>query len=158
MDRRARDGNGGPVPGHLPARRHRGGRSGSSAGETGGTAQAVSVRGERFAYATSGVYRYNAQRIVAEGIGWDVVTLFGAVPAMLVSAWFVQGSLEVVPFCDLRPGSRRGDGPGTSHVHRPLIRGTRRGSRGRGLGTDHPAEAMRRSPGFPPGSPRSAHG
>ena len=45
---------------------------------------AVSPRGERYQMITSGVYRYNAQRIVAEGVGWDVFTLFAAVPALLL--------------------------------------------------------------------------
>ncbi|HET7839448.1 MAG TPA: hypothetical protein VFL04_06780, partial [Rectinemataceae bacterium] len=49
----------------------------------GSSATAISVRGEQFDYATNGVYRYNAQRVVAEGVGWDVFTLFCAVPAML---------------------------------------------------------------------------
>ncbi|WP_148314540.1 hypothetical protein [Sorangium cellulosum] len=34
----------------------------------GATAAAVSIRGEHYAYATTGVYRYNAERLVAEGI------------------------------------------------------------------------------------------
>ena len=45
----------------------------------------VSPRGERYQMIVSGIYRYNAQRIVAEGIGWDVFTLFAAVPALLLS-------------------------------------------------------------------------
>jgi hypothetical protein len=44
----------------------------------------ISPRGERFQMVVSGVYRYNAQRVVAEGIGWDVFTLFAAVPALLL--------------------------------------------------------------------------
>ena len=36
----------------------------------------VSPRGERYEMIVSGVYRYNAQRVVAEGIGWDIFTLF----------------------------------------------------------------------------------
>lgn len=44
----------------------------------------VSPRGERYQMIVSGVYRYNAQRVVAEGIGWDVFTLFAAVPALLL--------------------------------------------------------------------------
>ncbi|MEJ2215927.1 MAG: hypothetical protein P8099_04865 [Gemmatimonadota bacterium] len=43
----------------------------------------VSVRGEHYAMATTGVYAYNARRLVAEGVGWDIVTLFFAVPALL---------------------------------------------------------------------------
>jgi hypothetical protein len=45
--------------------------------------------------ATSGVYAYNAQRVVAEGVGWDVVTLFLAVPALLLAAPLVaRGSFR----------------------------------------------------------------
>jgi hypothetical protein len=49
----------------------------------------TSVRGVTYAMATDGVYAYNAQRVVSEGVGWDVFTLFVAVPAMLVAAAFV---------------------------------------------------------------------
>lgn len=45
----------------------------------------VSPRGERYQMIVSGIYRYNAQRIVAEGIGWDIFTLFAAIPALLLS-------------------------------------------------------------------------
>jgi hypothetical protein len=51
----------------------------------GATATAISARGESFDYAVDGVYRYNAQRVVAEGVGWDIFTLFFAVPAMLAA-------------------------------------------------------------------------
>ena len=52
----------------------------------GASAQAMSVRGENYEYATSGIYRFNALRIVTEGIGWDLVTLGIAVPAMIAAA------------------------------------------------------------------------
>ncbi len=52
---------------------------------SGETVSAVSIRGERFEYVTDGVYAYNAERIVAEGVGWDIVTLFLAVPALLLT-------------------------------------------------------------------------
>lgn len=45
----------------------------------------TSVRGEEYEMATTGVYAYNAARVVAEGTGWDVFTLLFAVPALLVS-------------------------------------------------------------------------
>lgn len=45
---------------------------------------AVSIRGEEYEYVTDGVYAYNAERIVAEGVGWDAVTLFVVVPALLL--------------------------------------------------------------------------
>lgn len=49
-----------------------------------GSFEAVtSVRGERYEMATTGIYAYNAVRVVAEGIGWDIVTLAFAVPALL---------------------------------------------------------------------------
>ncbi len=45
--------------------------------------------------ATTGVYAYNAQRVVAEGVGWDIVTLALAVPALLVAAPLVaRGSFR----------------------------------------------------------------
>lgn len=44
----------------------------------------TSVRGEVYEMATTGVYANNAQRVVAEGVGWDIVTLLVAVPAMLL--------------------------------------------------------------------------
>ncbi|AUX48228.1 uncharacterized protein SOCE26_097590 [Sorangium cellulosum] len=61
----------------------------------GATAAAVSLRGEHTTYATTGVYRYNAERLVAEGVGWDIVTLFVAVPALLGALPFLaRGSLR----------------------------------------------------------------
>jgi hypothetical protein len=55
----------------------------------------TSVRGETYEMATSGVYAYNAQRVVAEGVGWDLFTLLVAVPAMGIAAWFVaHGSVR----------------------------------------------------------------
>lgn len=51
----------------------------------------TSVRGVTYAMATTGVYAYNAQRVVSEGVGWDVFTLFVAVPTMLAAAGFVAG-------------------------------------------------------------------
>ncbi len=61
----------------------------------GATASTVSIRGEAYDYATNGVYAYNAKRVVAEGIGWDIVTLFIAFPAMLLAAFFVaRGSFR----------------------------------------------------------------
>jgi hypothetical protein len=46
---------------------------------------ATSPRGEVVDYAADGVYRFNALRIVAEGSGWDVFTLFFAVPALFAA-------------------------------------------------------------------------
>jgi len=61
----------------------------------GTTAEGVSIRGEEFEYVTTGVYAYNAERVVAEGVGWDVLTLLVAVPALLACVPFVaRGSLR----------------------------------------------------------------
>ncbi|MGH2380695.1 MAG: hypothetical protein ACRDG7_05685 [Candidatus Limnocylindria bacterium] len=55
----------------------------------------VNARGVAYEMITDGVYAYNGQRLVAEGIGWDVFTLFVAVPALLVATLFVaRGSFR----------------------------------------------------------------
>jgi hypothetical protein len=51
----------------------------------------TSVRGVTYAMATDGVYAFNAQPIVSEGVGWDVFTLFVAVPTMLIAGALVAG-------------------------------------------------------------------
>lgn len=57
------------------------------------TTEVVTPRGEVVQLVTEGVYRFNAEGIVAEGIGWDIVTLLVVVPATLVSlALFWRGS------------------------------------------------------------------
>lgn len=62
---------------------------------SGATASGTSIRGEEFRYATDGVYAFNAIRVVAEGVGWDAVTLFFAVPAMVVATVFIaRGSVR----------------------------------------------------------------
>ncbi len=43
----------------------------------------TSVRGETYEMATTGIYAWNAKRLVAEGVGWDIFTLLFAVPALL---------------------------------------------------------------------------
>jgi hypothetical protein len=61
----------------------------------GATESAVSIRGERYEYVTTGVYAFNAERVVAEGVGWDVLTLFVAVPALIACVVPVaRGSLR----------------------------------------------------------------
>jgi hypothetical protein len=61
----------------------------------GGMARGMSIRGESFDYATGGVYRWNAQRVVSEGVGWDFFTLFIAFPAMLFAVPLVaRGSFR----------------------------------------------------------------
>jgi hypothetical protein len=51
----------------------------------GATALVTSVRGETYEMAVNGVYAYNAQRVVAEGVGWDIFTLLIAVPALMLT-------------------------------------------------------------------------
>jgi hypothetical protein len=52
----------------------------------------TSVRGETYDMLTSGVYAYNAERVVAEGVGWDLFTLLVAVPVTLAAAWLISTS------------------------------------------------------------------
>jgi hypothetical protein len=63
-----------------------------------GDGSSILVRSERgvsYEMATSGVYANNAQRVVAEGIGWDVFTLLVIVPALVAAAVFVaRGTLR----------------------------------------------------------------
>jgi hypothetical protein len=55
----------------------------------------VTVRGEPVDVVMDGIYRYNAEAIVAEGVGWDIVTLLVVVPATFVMlAWLWGGSLR----------------------------------------------------------------
>ena len=61
----------------------------------GSTAAGESIQGKRFRYATTGIYKWNPELIVAEGAGWDAVTLFLAVPALLLALPGVsRGSLK----------------------------------------------------------------
>lgn len=55
----------------------------------GSVTSVVNVRGVEFDMATTGVYAYNAERVVAEGVGWDVFTLVVAAPALLIAARLV---------------------------------------------------------------------
>ncbi len=58
-------------------------------------ATVTSVRGGTYEMALNGVYAYNAQRVVAEGVGWDVFTLMVGAPALLVASYFVaRGSFR----------------------------------------------------------------
>lgn len=55
----------------------------------------VSVRGERYEMATSGVYAWNARQLVVEGTGWDAFTLAFAVPALVLALpALARGSLR----------------------------------------------------------------
>jgi hypothetical protein len=61
----------------------------------GSTRAVTSARGEQYELVTDGIYRYNSQRLVAEGIGWDLVTLFLAVPVALSALpGLARGSLR----------------------------------------------------------------
>ena len=52
----------------------------------------LSVRGETYEMATDGVYAFNAMRVVAEGIGWDVFTLAVAAPVLLITSIWVAAA------------------------------------------------------------------
>ena len=56
---------------------------------SGETRLATSARGESYRYAVDGIYAWNAQRVVSEGVGWDFFTLFVAVPSLLAASVFV---------------------------------------------------------------------
>ena len=61
----------------------------------GAIASFTSVRGLTYDMATSGVYAYNANQVVAEGVGWDVFTLVAIVPATLATMYLVsRGSMR----------------------------------------------------------------
>ena len=61
------------------------------------TTEFVTVRGEVVDVVTEGIYRFNAEGIVAEGVGWDIVTLFVVVPAALAALLLMwRGSLRGV--------------------------------------------------------------
>lgn len=63
---------------------------------SGQTAHATSIRGEEFDYAVDGVYAYNAERVVAEGVGWDALTLFFAAPALLIAVLIFRSAREAM--------------------------------------------------------------
>jgi hypothetical protein len=55
----------------------------------------TTVRGDAVDILVGGAYRFNGKSIAAEGIGWDAVTLFLVVPAMLLSLPYLRrGSLR----------------------------------------------------------------
>lgn len=47
------------------------------------TETVTTPRGETYEVVTEGIYAWNAERVVAEGVGWDLATLLLAVPALL---------------------------------------------------------------------------
>jgi hypothetical protein len=61
----------------------------------GAFAPARSALGEPYEIALGGVYADSSRQLVAEGVGWDVFTLFVAVPIMLAAALLVaRGSFR----------------------------------------------------------------
>jgi len=42
------------------------------------------VRGEKYEMIIDGIYKYNSKRMVAEGVGWDIFTLFIVLPCLLI--------------------------------------------------------------------------
>jgi hypothetical protein len=57
------------------------------------TVTVTTVRGDVVEILTGGIYRYNGEAVAAEGIGWDLVTLLGVVPAFAVAIpAFARGS------------------------------------------------------------------
>ena len=55
----------------------------------------TTVRGDAVDVLIGGAYRFNGKPIAAEGIGWDAVTLFLVVPALLLSLPYLRrGSLR----------------------------------------------------------------
>lgn len=57
----------------------------------------TTVRGETVEVVTDGIYRYNPEGIVAEGLGWDLVTLLVIVPVTLIAlALLWRGSFRAM--------------------------------------------------------------
>lgn len=57
--------------------------------------EVTSIRGETYRSITDGIYRYNSERMVAEGVGWDIFTLLIALPVFFVLMPFLwRGSLR----------------------------------------------------------------
>jgi hypothetical protein len=55
----------------------------------------TTVRGDTVDTLLGGVYQYNGKPIAAEGVGWDAVTLFLVIPALLLTLPFLRrGSLR----------------------------------------------------------------
>ena len=46
--------------------------------------EVTSVRGENYTMIKDGIYQFNSQRMVAEGVGWDIFTLFIALPIFFI--------------------------------------------------------------------------
>lgn len=45
----------------------------------------TTVRGEEVDVLAGGIYRFNGEAVAAEGVGWDLVTLFLVVPALFIA-------------------------------------------------------------------------
>ena len=46
---------------------------------SGASRSVISERGEEYEMVVDGIYKFNSERMVAEGIGWDIFSLFIAV-------------------------------------------------------------------------------
>jgi len=49
------------------------------------TTDFVTIRGEQVKFRTTGIYKYNPDWYVTEGIAWDIVTLFVGIPLLTLS-------------------------------------------------------------------------
>lgn len=56
----------------------------------------TTVRGQTIEIMDYGIYKYNSSSLVAEGgVAWDAVTLFFAIPLLLISLiWFNRNSIR----------------------------------------------------------------
>lgn len=61
------------------------------AGRSTATVEVTGVRGDTYPMVSEGVYRFNSERAMAEGFGWDVFTLVIAVPALVAVAFALRG-------------------------------------------------------------------
>jgi hypothetical protein len=59
------------------------------------TRAVTTVRGDVVEILSGGIYRFNGEAVAAEGIGWDLVTLFAVVPVLaLTLPAFARGSIR----------------------------------------------------------------
>jgi hypothetical protein len=68
------------------------------AGRSTAIVEVTGVRGDVYPMVSEGIYRYNSERAMAEGFGWDLFTLAVAVPALMAVAfaltrWTVRARL-----------------------------------------------------------------
>ncbi len=58
--------------------------------------EVISERGEKYEMVTNGIYKFNAKRMAAEGIGWDIFTLIIVLPCLLIAILFLKEGLNKV--------------------------------------------------------------